>query len=606
MALGPLEFANPAGWWGFAALIPLILLYLIRPRPIKIEIPSLMFFLSSRESAKQQSFLRKITKDWLFLVQLLILLLLALHIMEPFTKYEHDITAENTVIVLDVSGSSQVYEGRLTRFQKGIQFAKEALGGKNTIILAKSAPKIAGTDLAYDDALDILNSLQPTASTSSIGDAIILAGETLNGHEGRVVAISDFINTDGTNPKTAKSILQTKGITVDFISTTSGEKHENIGIVNMEIDEDITTVFIRNFNEHQTSAKIVVGSFQKDIVIQAGSSETVTFQTPKENSQVQLIAGDDFELDNTAYIATPKKDKISVLLITNNDSVFVRNALTTLKEVELEIANPPIVPSGKYDVFVIHQVRASSVLPGTFEGIENHVKEGSNLIVAAQQNSNEVNYKDLLPVTRGDRAAITFVHTEQVNTFTRDLDFGSVNSYWKTENRPGTITIASDGDNGTIIGFAQRGAGKIVYFGIEEGASDFKLSPSYPIFWVKLLQFMVGQESVNNLNVKTGETSIFESMRTIRTPVGTVKQNAMIFEYAGLYTFEDKVMAASLLDPRESQINPTEESSVITNRKVELKSVKETREFSWEVPLAIAAALLIFFELFYIKWRGDI
>ncbi|MFQ5621600.1 MAG: BatA domain-containing protein, partial [Candidatus Nanoarchaeia archaeon] len=505
----PFEFANPAGIWGFAALIPLILLYLIRPRPVKIEIPSLMFFLTSRDSSKQQSFLKKITKDWLFLLQLLILILLALHIMEPFTEYEHDITAENTVIVLDISASSQVYEDRQTRFQKGVKFAKEALGGKNTIILAKGSPKLAGTDLDYDDATDILNALQPTAAPSAIGDAMILAGETLNGKEGRVVVISDFINTEGMAPITAKSVLQTKGMVVDMIDTTTGKIHPNVGIVNLEVDDEAVTVFVRNFNEEKVNAEIIAGTFRKEFSIDPLSAETVSFQTPKENTKVQLITGDDFELDNTAYIATPKHEKISVLLITNNDSVFVRNALTTLQEVELEVANPPIVPSGRYDVVVIHQIKPSNILPGTFENIEEHVKDGSNLIISAQSDSDQVNYKDLLPVTRGDRKGLTYIHTEQVNTFTRDLEFGSVQGYWHMENRPGTISIASDGLNGSIIAFQQRGAGKIVYFGIEEGTSDFKLSPSFPIFWVKLVQFMVGQDSITNLNVKTGNTAIF-------------------------------------------------------------------------------------------------
>lgn len=606
LEFGPLTFANPVGLWGLSALIPLILLYLIRPRPLKMEIPSLMFFLNQKENPRQQQFFRRITKDWLFLLQLLILLLLALHLAEPLTKYQHDITAENTVIVLDVSGSSQVYEGRQTRFEKGIQFAMDALGGKNTLILAKGGPKIVGVDLSYQDAMDTLRGTLPSASTSAIGDSMVLAGETLNGREGRVVVISDFINTVGIDPNTARAVLMSKGLVVDMISTIEGQRKRNVGIVNMEVDDESVTIFVKNFNEREEKATVVAGSFRKDITVGSQSTETVSFETPKENLKVELLVEDDFPLDNTAYIATPKSQKIRVLLISNNESVFVRNALTTLSEVELEFAEPPIVPTSKYDIYVIHQVQPGNVLPGTFESIEEHVSEGSNLIIAAQKDMDQMNYKNLLPVTIGERAGHGVLQVEQTNTFTRDLTFGGLDQYWKTGNLKGTVSIVSDGFNSSVIAFQQRGAGKILYFGIEEQASDFKVSPSYPIFWAKLLRFMVGQDTVSNLNVKTGTTAILEAVQSIKTPAGSVKQNVLVYEYSGLYEFEHKVIAANLLDQDESQINAVEQSSAAVKREVELRPVREEREFSFEIPIALTVLGLLFLELVYIKWRGDL
>ncbi|MFQ5621318.1 MAG: hypothetical protein ACE5FT_05745, partial [Candidatus Nanoarchaeia archaeon] len=96
------------------------------------------------------------------------------------------------------------------------------------------------------------------------------------------------------------------------------------------------------------------------------------------------------------------------------------------------------------------------------------------------------------------------------------------------------------------------------------------------------------------------------TIKTAKTPAGTIKQNAMLFEFAGLYEFNDKTMAANLLNPDESQINPSDEAHEVTKRNVELQSVKETREFSWEIPFALVAMALMLLELVYIKWRGDI
>src|SRR4030042_7156956 len=150
--LGPVNIANPEGLWALLSVVPLIILYLIRPRPKPIQIPSLMFFMKSKGARKLTSFLKTITKDWLFLIQLLALLALALTFAEPFTNYQHDITASNTVIVLDVSASMQTSEGGRKRFSQAITEAKKALGAKNPIILAKDVPYPAMQDVSSQDA----------------------------------------------------------------------------------------------------------------------------------------------------------------------------------------------------------------------------------------------------------------------------------------------------------------------------------------------------------------------------------------------------------------------------------------------------------------------
>src|SRR5574341_2084798 len=216
LSFGPISIGNPSGLWALLALVPLIILYLIRPKPKVLPIPSLMFFLKSSGARKLTSFLKQITHDWLFLIQLLLLLGLALTFAHPYTKYQHDVTASNTVIVLDVSASSQVQEGSKTRFDLAVAQAKKVLGNKNTIILAKDVPFIALQDASADEASKFLNSLKPRETVSKIGEAIILAGETLS--EGRVAVISDFINTGGQDPDVAKAVLQSKGLVVDFIN----------------------------------------------------------------------------------------------------------------------------------------------------------------------------------------------------------------------------------------------------------------------------------------------------------------------------------------------------------------------------------------------------
>ncbi|HLC72571.1 MAG TPA: BatA domain-containing protein, partial [Candidatus Nanoarchaeia archaeon] len=65
-----LGWENSSGWLAFLSLIPFILLYFVRPKPIELEVPSLMFFMRSQHAAKENSFLKRFRFDLLFFLQL--------------------------------------------------------------------------------------------------------------------------------------------------------------------------------------------------------------------------------------------------------------------------------------------------------------------------------------------------------------------------------------------------------------------------------------------------------------------------------------------------------------------------------------------------------
>src|SRR3989338_9986428 len=161
---------------------------------------------------------------------------------------EKDVSSKNTVLVIDVSASMQAKEIEGMRFEKAISKAKELIGTKNTIVLAKNIPTVALQKANGRDTIDFLNALKATESTTSLGEAILLGGQMLGDEEGRVLVLSDFINTKGINPTTAKVVLQSKGQIVDFINVAeanddkgSNEKNNegelsNIGFVDLNID----------------------------------------------------------------------------------------------------------------------------------------------------------------------------------------------------------------------------------------------------------------------------------------------------------------------------------------------------------------------------------
>jgi len=135
--------------------------------------------------------------------------------------------------------------------------------------------------------------------------------------------------------------------------------------------------------------------------------------------------------------------------------------------------------------------------------------------------------------------------------------------------------------------------------------SSFKSSPTYPQFWSKLINFLAKTENLNNFNFETGKIEVIKK-QSVNTPLGKLKTDRLLFDKVGFYTYDEREVAANLLNARESSVSSdavafTEEESQIT---VEGSKLKETRNFY--TLFAILAALLIFGELLYIKFRGDL
>src|SRR3989338_9826612 len=99
---------NPFGWLALLSLIPFILFYFVRPKPVELEVPSLMFFMRSQYVDKERSFLKRFRFDIFFLLQLLILLLLSLYFIDPFTSLGSNVLVDHAVFVVDISASMQI------------------------------------------------------------------------------------------------------------------------------------------------------------------------------------------------------------------------------------------------------------------------------------------------------------------------------------------------------------------------------------------------------------------------------------------------------------------------------------------------------------------
>ena len=190
-----LPFQRPFGLWALIAVALFVILYLRRPKPQDRVIPSLMFVMQDNKRSKQFSFFQKLMTNLLFLLQLFSIIGLALVAAAPFVKLNYDVTLENTVVILDVSASMQAKENGVPRFETALNGAKKVLSGSNSIILAENTPLIVLESENIEIALDVHSKIKPRASTTNLGDALLLAKDMLGEKPGRIIVFSDFIST---------------------------------------------------------------------------------------------------------------------------------------------------------------------------------------------------------------------------------------------------------------------------------------------------------------------------------------------------------------------------------------------------------------------------
>ncbi|MFA4886810.1 MAG: VWA domain-containing protein [Candidatus Nanoarchaeia archaeon] len=588
MAFG---FENTLGFFAFLSLIPLIIIYLIKPKPIKQAIPSLMFFISNSKLTTKDTFFRHFQRDWLFLLQLLAILLLAASATLPFYSHEADVTSGHTVFVLDVSASSKTMEDGTTRLDLAKEKIKELTGPQASLVLAKGTPLLAQQNVEKSELLNYVGRLQTTDEESALGEAILLAGELLTGTKGRVIVLSDFITTKGLNTETAKNVLISRGIPVDFVSTTTTPR-KNIGIIKLIPTEDSITLFVKNYNEQQQEITLTANEQSQKVTLKPGSIETLKLKPQDDITEITLTPEDDFMTDNKIFVSKPSITDVTIALITNNQSKFLRAALTSLEGVKIDVIQPPLTPKEDYDLYIIDSIDKDKIIAGTFEDIHEKVTQGAHALIHVQKNSESIDYKGLLPIKIINQTKATEpITVDQTTTFTKDIDFGTSGTLFVTDKQQ-ALSLASQ-QGSSVVAMKQEGQGTLLYYGILEKDSDFKLSTSYPLFWTNLLKFLVDIPDLEDINLKTGTS--------IQTKDGTF----VTLSHAGVFEIGNQQLAVNLLNEKESAINPKQEiSKNITNFILEtVKEEVKTHLFIWLLALA---TLSIFVELIYTKYRGEL
>ncbi len=142
-----LRFLDPVGWWWALALVAPVLLYLVRPRPRRLRIATLAFYLAPLGAPSDTPWLQRLKRLLSFLLTALLLIAVAAALARPVAAPPAD-GLKTAVVVVDRSAAMGAMEDGRTRLDAAVALARTRLDAL--------PPGAAVAVVAYDRRAEIV------------------------------------------------------------------------------------------------------------------------------------------------------------------------------------------------------------------------------------------------------------------------------------------------------------------------------------------------------------------------------------------------------------------------------------------------------------------
>lgn len=572
-------------------LLPVIILYILKPKPKTLKMPSLMLLISRGKKLSLRSLFDTLIRDPLLLIQLAAITVLVLALANPY--FFSNPQNENTVIVLDNSASMSSADVSPSHFSQAADIASGYIGnGKTSLILAGSTPLLLFKDADGEKAIRELKAQRVSSTGTDLNNAMLLAADLAESSDSKIVVISDFSGQDIT---LAQKTIEAKNISVDYRQVGSGGS--NTGIVEASVESGSVKFGVKNYDPFAKEVAVKTDSgLSQTRTIKPGSIEFFISPAHPGKNTITLEAHDDMPADNVLYIIMPEILKKRVLILSDkvgkNPVSIALNSIPGVEVYEVAFTLAPRKPD--HSMVVMYNYTKDSLLPGTLDDLRAYVERGGTLVIVATEDLPSMDLIGLLPVNVSERAKPSGFEVAKTD-LTAGLDFG-VSGYLNATLIEGAVELAT-APEGPVLAYRNLGKGQVYYLGLNDGWGDFHLRASYPIFWYRLL----GSTYRGDGNFKTGTVLPLGMSKIVSAPYGTIETSELYLGDSGFYDIGDRTVAANLLDEKESDIsigkmdNGSKNTYAIKPKKIHI-----------DVLLSILAIILVASELFYLKRRGNI
>ena len=570
-----MPFRNPVALLGLLSVIPLILIYLIRPHPKEIRFSATQFL--AEGEAKRSAVLSRLISDPLFWIQLLVLCSLSLAAAGPYTTEEAQ-ASSHLAVVLDSSASMQASSSR------ALQMIEPYLKGyqRVSIVQAGIIPQISLSEGSPNEARDALRLFQPKAVSSDLSSGMTLAAGLLAGEGGHMLVVSDFNSWTGDDPGATRKILEADG-RLSIVFADARRAGENVGLIqawNVPGPGYVNhTALLHNYGPAR-SVPITIsgpgGTISRTVQMESGGDCFLSTTAYPGVNEISLDIDDAVSWDNHAYVYVPALGIKRVLYLGEDSPALA--ALRSLPNIEVATDGQP----EGYDLVV-----ASG--NATDDGSLNRYLDGGRVIYIASGGTDRPEYLPVLLGGTESGPASLWVRNEG---FAEGLHFNEIGlfRYPKATSRRGSTTLV-EANGQPILSYWRLGKGVVVYSGLELD-SDFYLRPEYPIFWYKMVNWITDVPDIIQSNRKTGETIYLGEPAMIETPSTRYTASSLLLDQVGIYRYQGLTIAANMYDPRESSLQRSQAVEAGRFKEVSRETTVERDLSHWVIALAALAMLL--------------
>lgn len=352
--------------WLFALLIPLLILYFLKLKRPRMEVPSLALWQQVLNDQRVNSPFQKFKRNILLLLQFLMLSALCLAAMQPFVRGGPE-QYENLPILIDCSASMSALDqpdgkSRLDVAKEQVEELIDGLGGDQRLcIVAVTSTGRRLTEFTNNKRIlrNALSKIEPADVPGALEDAMRM---TLAMSRTETIE-SVVVLSDGNFPPRVDFELP---FTLAYQQIPPGGS--NLGIIEFNArrsDKTTWDVFIRvggtrGKTDEKLGADIALLQNGTEIagdtvVIEGGATQRLNFKVTADadstlQAQLKPIGFDSMECDNFAWMELPEGRPLRVFA--EGDMGPWRHALGGLKDIELYPKPGDDSEPAKYDVII--------------------------------------------------------------------------------------------------------------------------------------------------------------------------------------------------------------------------------------------------------------
>jgi len=404
-------FVNLFGAWFFLALIPLIILYFLKLRRPKMEVPSLALWQSVVNDQRVNSPFQKFRRNLLLLLQIIFLCLLVLALMQPFLSADAEV-ADYKPLLIDCSASMSSLDessgkSRLELVKEQVREQIQNLSGDQRIALfsfASTGRRLTEFTNDRRTLLKALDAVQPTDLPGQLDDVLRMAAAYIRTFPIETVTIM----TDGNLPDQVDFELP---FSLEVKRVSPGGA--NVGITEMSARRsgpEEWEVFIRvsGSSVDLRGAELEFyenGEKTNSQTIEVSNEEAERMVFPVSTSQARLIEArlvpssfDSMAIDNNVWLTLPVPRPLKVW--TSPKLSSWRHAIRVQPNIALEDTEEAVPAGSDYDLIVSDTSELGDVLAPVRVFVGVIPADLQDLIEIAEDVTHVVDWNRTAPILR--------------------------------------------------------------------------------------------------------------------------------------------------------------------------------------------------------------